>query len=153
MTRDEAIIAAWNTPETVPAIALRLICSARTVRNVFDAAQADGRLPAGTRPHFAAACGHLKEDDAEIDFEAMIAEDFEAHLKREDEIEQHRRSANVASCDALLAALRRAHGSPENLVPDMIDTDRLVAARQRTERERVAKAAGLGHVSNYEVRG
>lgn len=151
MTRTQEIEAAFATPETLDDLSRRLGCGRSTVQRAWKAAQDAGRLPK-ERPQFAAAAGRLKGDDFDIDFEKMTDVEFEEYQRREDEIEEIRRGANVASCDALLAALKRAHGTPSSLVPDMPDIDRLVAARQRTERERSAKAAGLGHVSEYEVR-
>jgi hypothetical protein len=146
---DIEILQAFYGTDTVPTIASRVGRSDDYVRKIWLRAKNAGQLPAH-RPHFAAA-NVATVTAAEADIETMSDDEFSAYLRREDEIEELQRNANVASCDALLAALIRAHGSPANLVPDMPDIDRLVAARQRCEREQIAKAAGLGGVGDYVV--
>lgn len=109
--RDALIEAAYLGPLTMSDLMREFITSADTIRRVWKPAIADGRLPA-TRPCFAAASGVLKDEAAEIDYETMSAEDFERVEREEAAREAIRQQSNRLSCDALLAALIRAHGRP-----------------------------------------
>lgn len=115
MTRDEAIISAFSSTETLDEIASRLGASRSTIQRVWKCAQNSGLLPFGSRPNFATASGHFKDDDAEIDFETMSDAEFAAYEQREADRNALRQRANAISCEALLAALIREHGMPRRM--------------------------------------
>ena len=139
MISNSDIEAAYLGPKSKAALALGWGISEKTIERRWTVAKSEGRLPEH-RPHFLAASGVEKHDDAEVDYENMSDEDFERHEAEEAARNESRRAAGKAGCDALLAALVREHGSPAKLAPDLREA---VPYRKLMQGERRALVFGL----------